>query len=240
MSDDLAIDEQRGLILQMGAFLKVPARTRRDDTTAAIRRSILGGLVAPGTRLKDTDLALSLGVSRATVREAVRQLVHEGLIVHEPFRGLVVATIDDAALLDLADVRSAIESLAAQRLAASLTPLIIERLDAQLRQISSAVDADDADSVNEAHYAFHGLVHTLSEIPLLAQLWDVVEGRIRLALRIDLDVRTDFERIVLDHRAMLDTIRSRDDAAIAAFIGDHIRGNVRDVIADVNRTTKSG
>lgn len=230
VSDNPSIRGGTPTVTSKGEIAKLPFRTRRDDTTAAVRQIVLSGALPSGARLRDTDLAATLGVSRPTVREAVRQLVYEGILVEEPYRGLVVAGFDDAALIDLADVRVAIETLAAERLARAADPDVGRQLEAQLRLIDSARDNSDADAVNEAHFGFHGLVHVLSGVPILAQMWDLIEGRTRLALRIDLDVRPDFERISVDHRAMLEAIRSRDEKTIDKFIANHIRGGAREVV----------
>jgi DNA-binding GntR family transcriptional regulator len=142
-----------------------------------------------------------------------------------------VATIDDRALLDLADVRLALETLAAQRLGACLTPWMKERLEVQLSRLDAARDDRDPEALNEAHFGFHGLIYASSGVPLLGQLWDVVEGRIRLALRVDFDARPDFRRIALDHREMLAAISTRDEAAIFDSVSTHLRNSAREVIA---------
>jgi DNA-binding GntR family transcriptional regulator len=206
-----------------GGIEKLPFRTRRDDTTAAVRREILSGSLPSGTRLKDIDLAESLGVSRATVREALRQLVYEGILVEEPYKGLVVASFDESAMKDLADVRVAIETLAAQRLARRADPEATRVLERQLNKIDSARDNRDAEAINDAHFGFHGLVHALSGVPILTQMWEVIGGRTRLALRLDFASQPDFRRISRDHWEMMAAIVSKKDAEIGRVVANHIR-----------------
>lgn len=223
--------EDRATATHTRAIEKLPFRTRRDDTTAAVRREILSGSLPGGSRLKDIDMAASLGVSRPTVREALRQLVYEGLLVEEPYKGLVVASFDDATLRDLADVRVAIETVAAQRVAMRADPDARRLLEAQLQRIDLAQENRDADAINEAHFAFHGMVYGLSGVPVLNQMWDVIGGRTRLALSIDFESQPDFRRISRDHHKMLTVILSRKDAAISELIAGHIREGANHVVA---------
>lgn len=215
---------------RLGNVNRVQARTRLAETTVAIRRLVLEGLLPTGSRFSDTEIAQALGVSRPTVREAVRQLVHEGLLVHEPYRGLRVATIDDQSLLDLASVRTALETLAASRIAASLPGAALEPLERCILELEKARRAGDGSALHDAHFRFHRAVHVSSGIDVLPAMWDVLESRIRLALRIDLEVRPDFDRVVADHRAFLDFIRLGDLAAIGAGVADHIRRSAAAVV----------
>jgi DNA-binding GntR family transcriptional regulator len=223
--------EDRQTVTSNTGIEKLPFRTRRDDTTAAVRHEILNGSLPSGSRLKDIDLAASLGVSRATVREALRQLVYEGILIEEPYKGLVVASFDESAMRDLADVRVAIETLAAQRLAKRLDADLKRTLEAQLNRIDVAGADRDADAINDAHFAFHGLVHSLSGVPILSQMWEVIGGRTRLALRIDFNSQPEFRRISRDHREMVAAIYSKKDGEISRFVAGHIQAGATAVLS---------
>lgn len=86
----------------------------RDQVASQLRASIVGGLLKPGARLVERELCEQLGVSRPSVREAMRQLENEGLIVNPPNRGPVVAEVTPKVASDVYEVRSAIEGLAAR------------------------------------------------------------------------------------------------------------------------------
>ena len=176
------------------SLVKVRARTRLSETEAAIRRIVLDGVVATGGRLKDQELAQALGVSRATVREAARELVHEGLLVHEPYKGLRVASIDDQGWLDLAEVRAVLETLAAQRVARSLTPEMDAQLELALRQVELAGASGEVASINETHSALHELIQRLSGNPVLEKTWESIGRRARVIIRLDLEVYPERDR----------------------------------------------
>ncbi len=203
---------------------KVSARTRLSETTEAIRRLVLDGVVPTGGRLKDQELAEALGVSRATVREAVRQLVHEGILIHEPYKGLRVASMDDQAYFDLSEVRAALEVLGAQRVGAAFSSEIEAQLEAAMGRIRSA---HDAVSFNEAHFGFHALLQHLAGNEVLEQTWGIVEKRARAGMRIDYEIDPTLDRVT-PHEILLDAIRSRDREAIAAAVNNHVLGSAAD------------
>ena len=186
-------------------------------------------MVATGGRLKDQELAQALGVSRATVREAARELVHEGILVHEPYKGLRVASIDDQGWLDLAEVRAVLETLAAQRVARSLTPEMDAQLELALRQVELAGASHEVASINETHSALHELIQRLSGNPVLEKTWESIGRRARVIIRLDLEVYPERDRVEI-HRSLVRAIRSRDPELIAREVESHILTAARDSI----------
>ncbi len=90
----------------------VEDQTRRGQIVRQVRELIVSGQVAPGERLTETDLATRLGVSRAPLREAIRELVDGGLVVSIPYKGLFVRSITRRDLEELYSLRTALEQLA--------------------------------------------------------------------------------------------------------------------------------
>ena len=208
----------------------VESRTRLSETTQAIRNIVLEGLVPTGARLTDQELSAALGVSRATVREAVRQLVHEGLLVHEPYRGLRVADLDDQAVLDLAEIRAALETLAGQRLAKQADAEAFARLDAAVAAIEAASHTSAPGALNEAHIAFHRTLQELAGNALLGRVWEVIENQTRLVIRIDAETRPDADRMIADHRTLVDAVRSGDAVNVANTVSAHVLASARSTI----------
>jgi len=202
----------------------VSAHTRLSATTDAIRKLVLDGVLPTGGRLKDQELSLALGVSRATVREAVRQLVHEGVLVHEPYKGLRVASMDDQSYFDLSVVRAALEVIGAQQVAVNLTPEVDAELQVALDHVQAARDVA---SFNEAHFGFHNLLQRLAHNEVLLQTWAIVEVRARVVMRIDYEIDPSLDR-VFPHAMLLEAIRTRDPEAIARAVNDHVLESARD------------
>lgn len=106
----------------------------REQATAVLREAILDSRLRPGQRLVERELIEQTGVSRATIREALRQLTAEGLVTVVPQRGAIVVELTAKEVKDLYEVRAALESLAARLFAERAT-------DAQLGELREAVDA---------------------------------------------------------------------------------------------------
>src|SRR5919198_5287120 len=95
----------------------VTNQTRRDAVVHELRRAIMAGELEAGERVREVHVAKQMGISRPTLREAIYQLIHEGLLEQEPSRGVVVASIDRKFITHVADVRVALETLAAKAVA---------------------------------------------------------------------------------------------------------------------------
>jgi DNA-binding GntR family transcriptional regulator len=218
--------------LQPGSLVNVPkvtSRTRLRETTDAIRAIILDGVVPTGGRLKEFELAAALGVSRATVREAVRELVHEGLLLHEPYKGLRVATVDDQGWLDLSEVRAALEVVGAQSVASHLTPERDALLETAYQRMRLAREARDPLAYNEAHISFHALIQHLSGNPVLEQVWASIETRARAVLRVDYETAPALDGAA-HHLPVLAAIRSGDRDLVEKAVSAHVVGTARERI----------
>jgi len=128
-----------------GTGLIRAAAPLRQQVVEALRRSILDGRFAPGDRLKERVLCDELQVSRTVVREALRQLETELLVVLVPNVGPVVRSLTFEEIRDLYEVRAVLESAASRLAAEHSTPELISRIDASLERIESTPPAETHD-----------------------------------------------------------------------------------------------
>lgn len=135
-----------------------PHPALRDVVTGEIRRSILSGALAPGTRLVEERLAEELGVSRNPVREALRSLETEGLVAVLPRRGAFVASLSEEEFRELSELRAELEGLSARFAARRVTPEIRARIEALLERGDAAAGADDREGLNTINDEFHGFL----------------------------------------------------------------------------------
>jgi DNA-binding GntR family transcriptional regulator len=109
-----------------------------------IGRAIVDDEFQPGQKLREVDLAQSFGVSRASVREALRMLESEGLVTILPQRGAQVTTLSAEEVRDVFEIRANLMGLACQRLAAAATPAIVGQVEALLKALRMARDDGEA------------------------------------------------------------------------------------------------
>jgi DNA-binding GntR family transcriptional regulator len=154
--------------------------TLRERSLEALRSAILSGRYRPGDHLGEVELAGSLGVSRGTVREALRHLQQEGLVTAGNRGMLRVNSLTSAEVRELFRVRSALEGLAVREVIAS------PRREAAAETLRTAVerlsDEEEPAARMEADLAFHLLLCQLSGNSMLVEAWQRLEGRMRVAI----------------------------------------------------------
>ncbi|CAM3377751.1 GntR family transcriptional regulator [Tsukamurella hominis] len=149
------------------------------EATDDLRRAIVEGALRPGDPLREERLAAELGVSRNTLREAMRTLAHEGLIVHEANRGARVTTPTRASVRDIYLVRRTVEP-PALRAAGPDHPGAVRMRDA-VATAQAAARLGDWQAVGTADLAFHRAIVGLSDSPRLDAVLDSILAELRLA-----------------------------------------------------------
>jgi DNA-binding GntR family transcriptional regulator len=201
----------------MSAEAIVPAVDR--TTTGAqvermLRDLLLDGSLEPGTRLRETQLAASLGVSRNTLREAMRGLAEQGLVTHHPHRGVVVTDLSELDVADLYRVRSVLE------LAALPKVRDLDGLAASNDAFAAALRRRDFVEALECDFAFHrALVSALGSDRLTAA-HERAQGELRLAL-LQLDRNYEPPQAE-EHRRVVDALRASDRAGARRALTAHL------------------
>jgi len=190
-----------------------------------LRRLILSGSLAPSSRLGADFLAQRMGTSRTPVREALLLLEREGLVENLPNRGAVVRSFDASDLLDLYEVRSVIEPLAALRAAERAGPADLEAL-ATICDEAERLDMEDPDGVHrqiECNQRFHGMIAKLADSERLLEALRGTAG-------IPLMFRTVFwanidqcERSLAFHREIFWAIEKGDPDLAASAMSTHMK-----------------
>ncbi|MER7166047.1 GntR family transcriptional regulator [Micromonospora sp. NPDC000207] len=188
----------------------------------AVRDRIISGELRPGARLSIPALAEEFSVSRSPVRDAVIRLVQEGLASENMNRGAVVARISGAELVSLYEAREALEWAAARLAAQRYTPALRRTLLGLLTAHRAAAEAGDLAQHLELDAAFHREIRLAAQSPVLAQMLDGVQGRVRLAMR-STSVQGGMLLAVDEHQAIFEAICAGDPDAAAEAALAHIR-----------------
>ena len=157
--------------------------TRREEVAMRIRRALLAGELKPGQRITEVHLAEALGVSRPTVRESLQQLIHEGLLVQVPYRGIRVAQPTWEELADIAEVRTVLETMAALKLCRDPHSPGMDAVREALRAHLGALDSGDELRSDLTHLALHQAIWEQSGSATLAKMWPVIGSHIHMASR---------------------------------------------------------
>ena len=194
-----------------------------DSVHAALRAAILDGSLTPGQALSVPELSRQLDVSRSPVREAVLALVADSLAVEQPRRGVAVAEIEAADMLEIHEVREGVEAQAARLCAERAGPAVLHRLAELQQQQGAVVERSDAPGWFQTNADFHRLVAAGAGNRRLSETVLVLEGQMRLGLRQVSSDRNQRRRSLAEHRAILDAITGRKPDAAERLIRGHIR-----------------
>ena len=196
----------------------------RDRVVEQLRHEITRGGLQPGERLTEWTVATELGVSRGPVREGLRELEREGLILTYPNRGAVVMGMTNDELLSLLlPIRLTIEQFAASAALSRFTDETIMELEAILAAMQAAADAGDTDRLTETDLAFHRCIIETGGHAHALQLWQSIHPRIQAQLhRIGRGREASLAQIPGEHQVLLDIFRARDEEQLAAALEQHI------------------
>jgi DNA-binding GntR family transcriptional regulator len=187
----------------------------RQEIVDIVREAIWNGSLDPGRRLNESWLAAQLGVSRPPLREAIRVLEQEGLVVSIPRRGAFVSTLTGHDISEIYTIRCALEGMAAE-LAMEAPPKELDRLDRMIEQVESwdGVSGDRLREVVDRDFEFHRSLIRLSGNVRLASMWDQLAGQLRLALTLvdPAFFRPDY--VQATHRPLVAAIRRGDRAEV--------------------------
>jgi DNA-binding GntR family transcriptional regulator len=197
-----------------------------------LRRLVVTGELAPGSRIVEDRLAERLGVSRNPVREALQALAAEGFVEILPRRGAVVAQITPEQAEDLFDVRTALEPLAARLAARRTDPDGIGRLRDVLALARKATDLGELDQLASYNTDFHSLVVELSGNDYLGLLVAPMAKRVQWVFRTSAARRAPHSWT--EHEELLRAIASGDEDHAEAVARAHVaaaRASYRDITA---------
>jgi DNA-binding GntR family transcriptional regulator len=203
---------------------KIGGSSRRELVAEAIREAIFSGELRPGDRLVELDLAAQLGTSRAPIREALRQLELEGLVVSFPYRGTeVLGTSQEAIEQVLVPIRVVVETFAFTKALAYLTESDFEELERLVRRMETAAARHDAADLSEADIRFHEFVVERSEQQHCLQIWRTVQPRVRSYFRRDAFNEEHSRGVPAQHQTLIDALRSKNPALVRSAVVEHIQ-----------------
>ena len=194
----------------------------REQVADYLREAIADQRFKPGERLVERDLCELLGVSRTTVREALRQLEAEGLVENDPQHGPTVARVTPEAALEIYQLRAAIEGLASRLAALRATPEELTLLEGAFHALQSAADAGDLVALLAAKDALYDTLFRAAKHSLIAQMHKTLRYRIKMLRAVSLSAEGRTQKSIAEIRAILDAIVRRDPARAEALAIAHV------------------
>jgi DNA-binding GntR family transcriptional regulator len=190
-----------------------------------LRRAILDGSLAGGTRLLQAQVARELGLSTTPVREALRDLAAEGLILFDANRGALVRRLEMAEVREIYQMRRALEPLLVERAIGTISPELLDRADELIEQMDADLDPHDFVALNrDFHEIFHGAFRGCRLCDVITGLQDASMLYVNLSLERQ---PTRMRQANAEHRLILAAFREGDRAEATRVSIDHLTSTLR-------------
>ncbi|MBC9784175.1 GntR family transcriptional regulator [Heliobacterium chlorum] len=197
-------------------------RPLRDIVFENLREAIISGILKPGERLMEIQLAEEMGVSRTPVREAIRKLELEGFVVMVPRKGAYVAGISVKDITDVFELRASLEALAAGLAAQRITEEETEQMERLLVKTASYFDEEKIDELVEVDIDFHDMVYRASRNQRLVQIIGNLREQLRRFRTTSLSHPGRIKEAWEEHSKMVEAIADRNVALAQTLAWEHI------------------
>lgn len=210
----------------------------RDVVFRTLRQAILTGEMKPGERLLEIQLANKLGVSRTPIREAIRMLELEGLVIMVPRRGAQVAQITEKSMSDVLEVRCALDELAVELACKRITEEEKKELSAACEAFEKAAQTGEVHVIAEADVNFHDIIFKAAGNPRLTQMINnLAEQMYRYRFEYIKD-ESQHTMLVEEHRRICESITAGNMEASKAAIKEHIENQEKSILRQIRLEKK--
>ncbi len=195
----------------------------REVIFESLRQAIIMGELKPGERLMEIQFAEKMGVSRTPVREAIRKLELEGLIIMIPRKGAHVAELSVKDIINVLEIRSSLEGLATKLAAQRINEEELKELKKTVDEFAEFMEENNVQELAEKDIKIHDLIYRASKndklIPIITNLKDQVH-RFRVAYLKDYNTSKE---LVKEHQEIYNAIEKRDDILAEKLAYTHIK-----------------
>ena len=206
----------------------------RDVVFNTLRQAILKGELAPGERLMEIQLAERLGVSRTPIREAIRKLELEGLVLMIPRKGAEVAKISEQNLRDVLEVRRSLEELAIDLACQRMEPEELSELKKTQEEFAAAISEGDAMRIAQTDERYHDIIYNSTKNQKLVQILNNLREQM-YRFRVEyLKQKECYPQLLEEHDKLIALISGGEVEEACELMGRHI-DNQASTVSDVIR-----
>jgi DNA-binding GntR family transcriptional regulator len=213
----------------------IPRRSLHDELVERLRRKIVEGELAPGEKISEKDLCAAYDVSRTPLREALKVLAREGLVVLTPHRGAHVSMLTVADIEEAFPVIGALEGLAGELACVHATDEEIAKISLLHMKMATAHKIRDRQKYFRLNQQIHEALAEAACNPTLGRMRDMLDGRVSRA-RYYANISTGrWDQAMKEHQEILAALKARDGERLGRLLKEHLAHKLetlRGVIAD--------
>lgn len=193
-----------------------------EELVTRLRQAVVEGVLEPGAKIPERELCESLGVSRTPLREALKVLASEGLVVLEPNRGARISKITMEELEAAFPVIAVLEGLAGELACERATDEEIAAIVARHEDMFRYYEAGDRPGYFKANRDIHGALLSAARNPVLEQQYAMISSRVERARLLANLSDTRWAQAVDEHRVIVEAVKKRDGAKLSGLLKAHL------------------
>jgi DNA-binding GntR family transcriptional regulator len=220
--------------------MKIVKASLHNEAVARIRDLIMEGRLEPGSKVSEKELCELFGISRTPLREALKVLAAEGLVVLLPHRGARVAKLTGKDMADLFQVMGEMEGLAGELACARITDEAVNEIRARHYEMLAHYARGDRSAYFAANQAIHEAIVAAADNSVLTVTYESLSGRIRPARFMANVTRERWDQAVREHGEILEALSRRDGSRLRGLLQEHLRHKYEALIASAEKSARPG
>ncbi|KQM70224.1 GntR family transcriptional regulator [Xylophilus sp. Leaf220] len=214
-------------------LVPVPAAALHQQVAQRLRQMLIEGAIAPGSKLNERELCAALAVSRTPLREAIKMLAIEGLVVLLPNRGAVAVQLTEDDVRHTFEVMAGLEAQSGELAARRVTDEEIAEIRALHYEMLAAWTRRDLPGYYRLNAQIHQAINAAAKNPVLVATYVQINARLHaLRFRSNQD-ETKWARAVADHERMVEALAARDPQAMREVLSQHLAAKLETVLAQL-------
>jgi DNA-binding GntR family transcriptional regulator len=215
----------------IAAFRPIADTTRRAEIAVLLKRAILTGQLAPGQKLNEVGISKQMRVSRAPLREAMRELVQDGLLTNIPYAGTFVIEVAAKDIEDAYSINKVLDEFAIERTWPVRDQHFFDELDQRHAAVRQATRDRDTTRQIETALQLHGLIHEWADNSVLLDTWQRLASRLQLYFALHQQARNEVVPAEDAHEEYCRLLKGDDMRAAQRHARDHIGLDFEELLA---------
>ena len=211
----------------------------REAVCDSLRKAILSGVLAPGERLMEVQLAEELGISRTPIREAIRKLEQEGYVIMLPRRGSYVSSVSVHDVQEIFEIRSALESLSIGLAARRITSDDLDKLQKLLQLIEGYIENNDIENIVKTDVEFHDLLYQVSGNERLRLIINNLKEQLARFRTLSMSYPGRLQDTLEEHREMVEAIANGDVEAARDAAERHMERAEETLLKSMSKSVRN-
>lgn len=212
--------------------------TIKEQVYNIIKSDILNGIIKSGEKLQEKDISKSLNVSRSPVREALKELVGEGLVENVPNKGTFVKKLEEKEIIDLFELRVILEQYAMRKTVEEASNEDLKELDEIYERLEGSHSKDDLNEYIKIDTELHNMFFRLSGNLTILNLVENITTLLQPFRVMSLFDRKRFNDSLIEHKNMIDGLKEKDYEKAWQYNSLHLRLAKEEVIRQIHKVTK--